>query len=84
MLYEKIREKHLNSRKNSLSFDRLDQLKLGNFFLKFSEFVSPNTPGPTTSNSLIAITHEKVGGLKLKATFQDAVQKRQQIGFKNG
>lgn len=74
MLYEKIRGRHLNSRKNSLSFDHLDQLKLGNFSLKFSEFVSPNTPGPTTSNSLIAITHEKVGGLKLKATFQDAVK----------
>lgn len=70
----KFWEKHLNSRKNSLSFDHLDQLKLGSFSLKFSEFVSPNTPGPTTSNSLIAMAHEKVGGLKLKATFQDAVK----------
>ena len=52
----------------------LDQLKLGNFSLKRSEFVSPNTPGPTTSNSLTAMAHEKVGGLKLKATFQDAVK----------
>ena len=45
-------------------------LKLGNFSLKFSEVLYLQMHHtPTTSNSLTAMAHEKVGGSKLKATY---------------